>query len=1056
MKWLALVGVVALVVVALFFFVDPSGEPDRPDAPDPDPKAKLVVEPTNELIPPDPVADSGPGSIEVVLMRDGKPAAARVEVRPLDLSARFVPPFNTVPPVAVADVGDTGKHTISYLPLGSFEVTARAADGVRARGRAFCRPRKPSGRVRLTLVGGDAGLAGQAVHANGSPFRGFVYVSKGMNYLGQEKTGEDGRFVLTSLPAGSVSLTFLVVEGFSSTFGDVTVPKSTEEIFVVDDGLTELTGRVIADNDEEPVAGAMVRASGSTPLKGPGRGPFAQADRSIVTAATTDEKGRFRFRLPDRKAFFWVEADGFEVTQTGWAGEGEAVIRLKRQGHLSGRVIRKSDGTPVAGAYVRAWNWHTFKTKADFGVTDAEGRFNGPAGPGKGMLYVLGGGWVSAGVPEVTGIGYNPLYVELGQGETKEIVIEVVPSIEARGVVRNADGTPAPGVTVLVNSRGETRGILGQDHLTKTDESGRFAFEDLVPGYPYRFRAGVVGKPEVLTEPQTAGPGEDLEVTITLPEVRWLPVRFLDKETGEPIEGVRVSARLASGQYVAETATGADGRMKLGPIGPGDLRLYYRHDDYASPVRTPMGGFTPLSDSGPDPEEITFEIARVYAVSGRIVAVAGTEFAGGMLSVHPADEEYGRLGISGARPVAPGGKFRMTGLRKGTWDLVLREDTREGSPLLGRWTVDVPSEGLELALDPAFATGQPPPLTISVFGPDNLPLKSGGVALWVGGADWSRFSFLQNGKTTTDPVPKGARLWIEILNAVGSDGKPVGGVYHGPVVASGEEIVIHLPAGRSVRGKVVGPDGKPVAGVLIEPLAVPPAEIAGRSIRDFYVPRHRTDEEGAFVIEGLGNQKYHLRLDVPVGYALVPPVVAEPGTDDLVIRLEAGMESEVGIVDAAGKPVAGATLKLTVTGAARSTKTGADGRAKLTGIAPNRAYILVIDAPAGRNDLVSIRLEAWRPDGKDIGLPPGMKITGTVRGKAAPSPRAAVWWKDSRCEWRKVRADHNGDFEVVALADSPVTLCAAPIAEFRRENAGPVVTVKAGTKGVKLSNAAHR
>jgi hypothetical protein len=257
-----------------------------------------------------------------------------------------------------------------------------------------------------------------------------------------------------------------------------------------------------------------------------------------------------------------------------------------------------------------------------------------------------------------------------------------------------------------------------------------------------------------------------------------------------------------------------------------------------------------------------------------------------VLTAHPVGAEVRSTGSFISCLVKPDGTFELRGLPKGKQDLVLRDDIRPAATMLGRWTVEVPGEGIELTVDPAFAASRPPPLAVRVLGPDNLPVKGGGVLIWAGDVKFPRIVSLSGGKAQADAVPNGTRIWIEVRNAKSAGGKPVGGAFHGPVEAGGREIVVHLPEARQVAGKVVGPDGKPVAGVLIEPAAVPPKELAGRSQVTAFLPRIRSDASGAFVLDGLGASRYRLHVDVPAGFERPSVPAIGPDTKDLVITLK--------------------------------------------------------------------------------------------------------------------------------------------------------------------------
>jgi hypothetical protein len=243
-----------------------------------------------------------------------------------------------------------------------------------------------------------------------------------------------------------------------------------------------------------------------------------------------------------------------------------------------------------------------------------------------------------------------------------------------------------------------------------------------------------------------------------------------------------------------------------------------------------------------------------------------------------------------------------------------------------------------------------------------------------------------------------------------------------------------------------------VGGLRIEAEPVYPAPIAEAS-STFSLPGASTAADGTFRITALAAGRHVLRLSLTPDYALADMPVVEAGSKGVVIRLGAASAITLRIADGDGRPAAGAKVTAHVPGrdwAMREATADAKGVATLAGLAASGRYVLEVEPPPGRTDLAAIRIRDWSPAAATLTLPAGALVEGTVRSATGGVPRAAVWWRDSRGEWTKVSCDPMGDFRLVALAGSRVTLSASPPYTPGRDRAGPEVTVDAGAKGVLL------
>jgi hypothetical protein len=281
-----------------------------------------------------------------------------VEVRwSLGVSAILGGPELDGEPIAAVRAGADGAYRVTGLATGSHEVLAVARDGARASARVAIQVDGTIVRADLDLVD-CLTLEGRAVWSDGRPFLGFVSASEddeeSATVLPSPSTRTDGsgRFALPGLLPGEITLTTVVPGRFRAMRRGIPVPYDGELELVVDAGAEPARGRVVADEDDRPVAGATVIGIGVT-----------TRDHRFFVGAVTDEDGRFEVRLPPERRAVVVEAEGFAPSDpVVWEpGTDEVEVRLTRAATVSGRVTAKGDGRPVAGVTVRA-EWVRVRT----------------------------------------------------------------------------------------------------------------------------------------------------------------------------------------------------------------------------------------------------------------------------------------------------------------------------------------------------------------------------------------------------------------------------------------------------------------------------------------------------------------------------------------------------------------------------------------------------------------------------------------------------------------------------------------------------------------------
>jgi uncharacterized GH25 family protein len=188
---------------------------------------------------------------------------------------------------------------------------------------------------------------------------------------------------------------------------------------------------------------------------------------------------------------------------------------------------------------------------------------------------------------------------------------------------------------------------------------------------------------------------------------------------------------------------------------------------------------------------------------------------------------------------------------------------------------------------------------------------------------------------------------------------------------------------RIVRGTVLRPDGTPAAGVEVK-IAEVRAAFEGEKAR---MESETTRADGTFQRVVEDDRPRLVEAAAPAGLLAPGAVVATPGGPPVFLRLQAEVAIEVRVLDAIGKPVAKAKIKVTrsiplrlasTTAGNVSADTDADGRARLSGIAPYVAHRLEIEPPNGRDDLWPMADLTWVPKSGEVRMEPKLMLRGRV------------------------------------------------------------------------------
>jgi protocatechuate 3,4-dioxygenase beta subunit len=271
------------------------------------------------------------------------------------------------------------------------------------------------------------------------------------------------------------------------------------------------------------------------------------------------------------------------------------------------------------------------------------------------------------------------------------------------------------------------------------------------------------------------------------------------------------------------------------------------------------------------------------------------------------------------------------------------------------------------------------------------------------------------------PAILGEILPLGALVAVGPEGRT--GVATVPVLRDGEThaVEIALAPVAWVTGRVVDETGAPVAGAAVSARTTTgrPLPATFRSVGGMDVPCPHTtsDADGRFRAAVTLGADAGTRLGVgaAVAAAGVRPCrsgerivdVDRSGTTDagdVVIRAEApGIHADVVVVDADGRPVAGAAFRsrdeLHISGSAWGwPATDADGRSRLGWLRRSQDDVpagavpreVVVTAPGLAAAVVTVTFDAADRDPQRIELAPGRHVAGRVRWSDG-RPAADAW-----------------------------------------------------------------
>lgn len=334
----------------------------------------------------------------------------------------------------------------------------------------------------------------------------------------------------------------------------------------------------VVDRAGAGIAGAEIRFHPADEIGGPG-----------PAAAVAGSDGSFSLEVPSAGPWnLWASASGYldgragPVSCSDTGPTATVVVRLFHAGTGSMLgTVKDPDGAPIEGVRVEisqaSFALGTPRTR----TTDAEGRyaFEKLTVGQVSFRFELGG---SQTVSPVEGTGASQ--VKKGEDLVRDVVF-ARPDRAIEGRALREDGSPLAGgkVVVLLRPTFEERYVF-RGGETRTDETGRFRRENLVPGSYRVFVSApspVPGGPErFVGDLEGIRPGgAPVEFRVSSPLPVLVTGKILNLDNGQPLPGSKVRFEVEGAEPIADVSD-VDGKFafgaRLSASHPNILRVEHR------------------------------------------------------------------------------------------------------------------------------------------------------------------------------------------------------------------------------------------------------------------------------------------------------------------------------------------------------------------------------------------------------------------------------------------------------------------------------------------------
>jgi hypothetical protein len=724
----------------------------------------------------------------------------------------------------------------------------------------------------------------------------------------------------------------------------------------------------------------------------PAEDVLAWIDEMQMPAAASDDRGQLSLTLPPagRESVRLLAAGGeqlvADVTPPRKAAPpGTVRLDLRPAVTLAGRVIEELRRSALPGALV--WIGRDF---ASWVRTDRSGDYLLTRSPGnQGVVRAAASGYFeeTASIPD------------LAAGSSPGPTFALSPKALLSGLVVDGQDRPVGDVDIrtrydaTVARRPKLR-LRMSGGLTRSQVSGRFRIDNLVPGAPYMLRFAKPGFAVQLlaaTAPEVGSPASQLRIVLTPGKVAF---GFVRDEQEHPIPGASVELRpVLDGNLfrqiqrirepdpalIAQASTNAAGLFEMRDLRPGRFELAVQARGFAT-VRVP-GIEIPTERDRFDAGTVILKPEALLA--GRVQSPEGRPLEGAGIRIVPSDPLTANLpgSIAGSGPpdaVSDAvGSFQLAGQRAG--DHLKLTVERSGYATAELTGVPVPApEPLVVVLSPSsrlagrVADVEGRPLAgISLTAVSLRSVVIAGMPASSGRAFQARSR--DDGSFVIEGVEPGG---IE-LTASGEGWQDTVQNFQVPAGQNREDLEIVLRKAAHLTGQVLGPDGTPVVGAEIghhEP-DQPVTVLA------FHAPLATSDGDGRFSIDGLAPGPLRLMASHTAFGRTFQELDAKPGENRVDFQFARGQTLAGQVVDGAGAPVAGARVWLRSrpsTLPSTQAMSRDDGRFTFDGLAPGAYELQAAKDGRGRTrDPAPVQIAAESPPQEVV---VELASTGAIRG----------------------------------------------------------------------------
>ncbi|WP_438854166.1 carboxypeptidase regulatory-like domain-containing protein, partial [Agromyces sp. M3QZ16-3] len=697
--------------------------------------------------------------------------------------------------------------------------------------------------VDFTVDLSGRSVAGSVVDADGSPVGGAHVSLAPEDSNGQyhwTTTADDGAYVLGSVKSGSYRLAFSFENGPASYWDGATSYEDADLIVVVESTPS------LAGYDAVVYRGASVAGTSTDPDGTPRSGDVVRAYRDGVEQrmAYVGYDGTFTFTgLPAGDYTFSME-------QGGWGGllqyfdgvitaeqatvvpltEGEAVDGIdfvSREGASIAGTVELSDGTPIAGAVVRAFAANDQDSPIAEATTDAAGTYE--IDELNANNYALA---VSGGTPLVasrwfggSGVRSDASAISLGADESATAAFEVDLGATIRGTVILPEGE-----TFVSLSAWEAMGSADSTWIGVSSEEPGGQVEWALPGLAagtWRVTASAGNAWMDTADIPLEGGDEVVDISIDLSAPSQLAGDVTLKGEPDATLSGRVTLLDSAQEWVAEDWIDS-GRYSFSNVAPGTYVMVVQAKDWDGGATRIARAEVEIPSDGSPPVAFDVEVEPGIPVGGRVFdAATGSPISGANLNWN-RETGFGSLGSDGWGSGTTTGQFELTVDDPGIVELSATAEYEDY--LQTAVDVDVPESGvsgLEIGLTKgASVSGR------IVSENNGVPLPNVSVHLTDVGGSWRYSGYTDSdGRYTVHGVLTGTYR-VELTNYSGLyvsewyDDQPsfetAAEISVGSEPLTGVDAALSL--GSVITGTVTDPDGAPIPWAEVG-LAVPPTPV---------------------------------------------------------------------------------------------------------------------------------------------------------------------------------------------------------------------------------------